>query len=398
MNQIKQRIVGLVLFFSILCHFQTQAQVKLKNEDSFISMSYVSLPFLKFHGDDSVKNIENTLDEYRWSGLTDVVLIGGTFLAGRDGTILTKWKPKPWPDPFITTDFNGKVLTEESKRKQLCSKETILTIIRYFKQKNIRTWIAQTGLGWMEGGSLGAVLEDAQLTHKYAKELITLTKELGCIGVDFDWEFPPNEQQGKGYSALMKLVKKNGLKVSVCAIQPSSYTPSEDQPFPQKVKNNFNWHISKYMDYDNLIKNGYVDQINVMQYLGYDAKKEEMTVSVKQNKMKQWEDTYPKQFTSAKQVNMLCGIGFYSYSPSIQNAGGKSRQWLYEKYGKELLIKKNIEGHTFWQPEDVKNIIRLAKENGWSGIATWLVSHDVTKKVSNQYSLQHALQEEIRKN
>jgi GH18 family chitinase len=351
---------------------------------------------MKFNkmSNDSIKLV---LDSYNWNGINEIAIIGGIFMAGKDGSILVKENRNQWPEVFEGKDYKGKPINEHKKRDRLCSAEAIQTVIKYFKAKNMEIWLSQTAAGWLTGGSLGAVLENNGLIDKYSKKLINYTKEIGCIGVDFDWEFPPNEIQAKGYRRLMKLVKESGLKVSVCAIRPTVGEKYVDQCMDPSI----NGHAGKFMKWEEIINNKIVDNINVMQYLGYDPVKEELTVDMKLKKMKEWEDHYPKEYTKNRAINMLCGIGYYGFVIPKFKKDKKKRPVaigkIAEKYGEQSLDKKVIDGIAIWSTDDVSNIIVEAKKRGWTGVFTWLVTHDVNNSFDKKYSRQESLAQTINK-
>lgn len=75
------------------------------------------------------------------------------------------------------------------------------------------------------------VLEDHEKTMLYAHRLNRFAHKFGCVGLDFDFEFPPTERQAQGYRELMQESKRLGMKVSVCAIQPTVDKSYQDNCF-----------------------------------------------------------------------------------------------------------------------------------------------------------------------
>lgn len=371
-------------------------------EKDFISLAYVSLPFLNMHKLD-VSEIDDELNKYNWNGISDVALIGGVFVAGKDAGLVVSWNKGSWPDVVEGLDYKGDPIDENKRRDVLCSKETIKTIIKYFKDKKIDVWLSEQGYCWLTGGSLANVLEDGSLTVKYANNLTKLAKELGCIGLDFDWEFPPTARQAQGYRELMRECKRLGMKVSVCAIQPTVNKHYQDNCFPDDA--GINNHEGKYMKWEEIIGEEMVDHINVMQYLGYNPKLGAMDVNVKYDKMSVWEKAFPKEFTPQGKVKMLCGIGFYSFmlpearkKNGVKGKGTLNFTQLYEKYGEDAYTERVIGGeHTVWTTDDVRDIVRTAHRKGWKGVFTWLVSHDFTLEHPLKYNRQQALADEVEK-
>jgi hypothetical protein len=367
-------------------------------DKEFISLAYVSLSMMKMHTMEP-QEVAPALDKYRWDGISDIALIGGIYMTGKDGSIITQWNKDEWPEVFEGEDYLGRPINEKRKREHLCSKEVIDEVVKYFNQKGMKLWLSQTAAGWLTGGSLGVVLEDEALTKAYAPKLKAFAKQFKCIGVDFEWEFPPNELQAKGYRLLMKEVKNLGMKVSVCAIRPTAGKEYLDQCIEPEA--NINGHAGQFMKWEEIINEEMADYINVMQYLGYNAANKELDVAIKGQKMAEWETIYPNEFTANRKVKMLSGVGYYSFlMPEYRKEGkkgGKNIQYLYDTYGKEALENKVVDGHAIWSTTDVREIVKMAKKNGWSGVFTWLVSHDVTTDVEDKYSRQKALAEEVEK-
>lgn len=397
----KNIIVTLFLLFGVLLSNVQQAAAKTKKSE-FISLAYVALNFMQLQ-DKEASEVKDVLNQYNWRGISDVALIGGVFTAGKDATLLVSWNKEEWPPVYEGLDYKNDPINEQAKRDNLCSKEVIEEVVRYFKKKKINIWLCETAYSWITGGSLSVVVEDSAMTKRYAERLCGLARELGCIGVDFDWEFPPTQRQAQGYRELMQECKRLGMKVSVCAIQPTMSKEYQDKCFPGN--NGLNNHEAKYMKWEDIIGEGMVDNINVMQYLGYNPQQKQMDVNVKYEKMGIWEKAYPKEFTSDRKINMLCGIGFYSFmlpeakaKQNVKGNGALNFTRLYEKYGKAAYTDRVLGGeHTVWTTDDVRQIVRHARKNGWKGVFTWLVSHDFTQKHPRKYSRQQALAEEVEK-
>ncbi|MEC3907219.1 glycoside hydrolase family 18 protein [Tamlana sp. 2201CG12-4] len=372
--------------------------VQNDTEKEFISLAYVSLSMLKLHKANP-EEIKAILDNYRWDGISDIVLIGGIYMTGKEGSIITSWNRSEWPEVFEGVDYLDRPINEKHKRNMLCSKEVVNAVVDYFKQKDMKLWLSQTAAGWLTGGSFGVVLEDKGMTKEYALKLYRFAKDFGCVGVDFDWEFPPNKIQAEGYRDLMKQVKDLGMKVSVCAIRPTAGKEYLDQAIEPEA--NINGHAGKFMKWEEIINDQMVDYINVMQYLGYNPKTKQLDVNIKAEKMAEWEKIYPNEFTENRNIDFLCGIGYYSFLlPEFKKngkKGGKNLQFIYDNYGAEALGKKVVEGHAIWSTSDVSEIVKYAKKQGWSGVFTWLVSHDVTNEVDDEYSRQRALANEVEK-
>ncbi|MFI3286548.1 MAG: glycoside hydrolase family 18 protein [Rikenellaceae bacterium] len=365
-----------------------------QKEKEFISLAYVALYQMHFNTIEP-EDVAPYLDQYNWNGITDVALIRGVYYAGQDGSVVTHWNESSWVEPVSGVNYFGKPYDEAKKRTDLCSREVIDATFDYFRKRGLKIWLAQSAESWMTGGSLGVVCSDSELTKKYAKNLHNLAKEYNCEGVDLDWEFPPTEREAEGYRELMRELKALGTKVSVCAINPSlgkSYADTE----MALVKGD----PGRYMKWDEIIEEGLVDHINVMQYLGYNSATKQMDVEIKREKMSAWESAFPQEFTSEKRVKMLAGVGFYSYLiPTEENQGRREFLTLpkiYEKYGEEALDKRVVGGeHTLWTTSDIREIVRHAKAQGWSGVFTWLVTHDATLDMPMKYNRQEALSEEV---
>lgn len=371
-------------------------------EKDFISLAYVSLSMLNMHKLEA-SEVKPLLDRYNWNGISDVALINGVFMTGKDGSIITFWNRDEWPAVFEGINYKGDSIDEQKQREMLCSKKVVKEVVKYFKKKGIDIWISQTPYCWLTGGSLGAVLEEHEKTMLYAHRLNRFARKFGCVGLDFDFEFPPTERQAQGYRELMQESKRLGMKVSVCAIQPTVDKSYQDNCFPDDAA--VNSHEGKYMKWEKIVGEGIVDNINVMQYLAYNPKQKQMDVNVKYEKMSIWEKAYPEEFTSSRKVNMLCGIGYYSLmfpeakvGKNIKGKGTLNFNQLYEKYGQAAYTDGLVGGeHAVWTTDDVRDIVRTAKAKGWKGVFTWLVTHDFTLEHPLKYNRQQALAEEVEK-
>ena len=357
-------------------------------EDHFISGAYVSSNLIGL-SKKTPEEIPAFLDQWRWEGISDIYLISGIFVAGQDGTVVTTSNKDQWPPVYEWTNA-GKKVNDQLERDRLLSPESVKVLVSYFKNKKMNIWLSERTAGWLQGGSFEAVVvEDAKI-ERYVDQLCALAKELGCVGLDFDWEFPQNPKHAEGYRKVMASCKKQGLKVSVCAISP---TVPADFPNAGSINN----HVGRFMKYEELIKNGMVDNINVMQYLAFNPATQKLDVKVKADYMRVWENAFPAEFTSKKKVNMLTGIGFYSYG--IHGDRGKLNfTKLFEKYGEESYYNEVIGGkHCVWTPYDVQKLVRQAKDRKWRGVLTWLVTHDFTVEHPDMASRQHALAQEVYK-
>lgn len=394
---IKLFIVVLVLLTGQSACKHTAVKQKA-NDESFISLAYVSMPHLKLNKTEP-EDVKALLDTYKWEGISDIALINGVYMTGKDGSIMTRWNEAEWPEVFEGKDYLGRPINEQALRNNLCSREVVDKVINYFQDKGMKLWVSQKAAGWLTGGSLGVVLEDEELIKTYAKRLEPFVRDLGFIGVDFDWEFPPNKIQSQGYRNLMKEVKQSGLKVSVCAIRPPMGKAYQDMCIDPRADKK--GPAGQYMEWDTIVEEEMVDYINVMQYLGYNPKTKQLDVEIKKEKMSEWESSYPKEFTENRKVKVLCGIGYYSFLiPEFRKngaRGGKNMQYLYEKYGEDALNKKVIDGHAVWSTTDVRDIVKYAKKQGWSGVFTWLVTHDFNNETPIKYSRQNALADEVNK-
>lgn len=266
----------------LLSHLQSEGK-KRNDEREFMSLAYVQLKMLGMYKMEP-KEIVDLLDQYRWEGITDIALLGSMFTAGVDGQLLTSWNKESWPPVFEGLDYKGNPINEEETRATLCSKRNIETLVKYFKKKDLKLWISVKAAGWLTGGSLGVVLEDEELTKKYAAQLYDFAKQLACYGVDFDWEFPPTAEQGHGYRELMKETKRLGMRVSVCAIRPTAGKEYLANCFAADVTD-INEHAGKHMKWEKIIGEEMVDQINVMQYLSYNPNTKQLDVNVKLEQM-----------------------------------------------------------------------------------------------------------------
>ncbi len=357
-------------------------------EDYFMSGAYVSSNMIGL-SKMKAEEIPAFLDQWRWEGISDIYLISGIFVAGQDGTVVTTSNKEQWP-PVYEWIHAGKKVNDQQERERLLSPEAVKVLVSYFKNKKMHIWLSERTAGWLQGGSFESVVMDDAKIARYVDGLCKLAQDLGCVGVDFDWEFPQNPEHAEGYRKVMAGCKQKGMKVSVCAISP---TVPASYPNAEKINN----HVGRYMKYEELIKNGIVDNVNVMQYLAFNENTHRLDVKVKADYMRVWENAYPSEFSSKKKVNMLTGIGFYSYG--INGDRGKLNfTKLYDKYGKDAYYNDVIGGcHCVWTQNDVQRLVRQAKDRHWRGVFTWLVTHDFTVEHPDMASRQHALAQEVYK-
>lgn len=338
------------------------------------SLTYIPFPMLGYQKM-TVDEVRAHLNSFRWEGVTDAAIFGGMFYAGKDGTLLTAWNKDEWPEMYEGTDYYGKPIDETPFRNRLASKEIVQTVVDFLKQKDIKVWCSLSSYGWFCGASLTPVVKDEKLTEKFAGELCDFAAEFGCAGIDFDWEFPPTKAEADGYIRLMGLCKARGYQTSVCAI------------LPQTAPN---------MDWNKIINEKKVDYINVMQYLTYDSSQGKLTTAAKRSSMRAWETQYPKQFTAKRDVQFLCGIGYYSYVMPGCSDKALSFMKLYEKYGDAAYDNAVINGeHAVWTCQDVRTLTRMGYDNGWGGVLTWFLADDFTVSHPDKYSRQYNMSLEL---
>lgn len=393
MKRILQNIFFAELLVSV---FISCSSSKPEKNDRFVSLAYVALHMVEMDKMEP-EEIPAYLDTWRWDGITDICLIGETFCAGKDGTLCTEWNQEEWPEVFEGLDYKGDPIREDKQRDILCPKPVLQTVVKYFKDKNMKMWVSVKASGWLTGGSFGEVIVDDAKLRKYTASVCDFAREFGFDGIDFDWEFPTSPETGDGYRKMMKLCREAGFEVSVCAIQPNNAADYSDDCLPGKVSGTT---AGRYMKWDEIVEDGYVDRINVMQYLAYNDKTKQMDLDLKSEKMAAWEKTYPTEFTAGNKIDFLCGIGFYSWvlPEKRMKKEGKSKNFtkLYELYGEEAYTSRLVGGsNAVWSTDDVRKIVRMAKERGWSGVFTWLVTHDFDKSHPDSVSRQFALSQEI---
>lgn len=372
------------------------AQSKAKEEKDFISLAYVALHMV---GMDQMtpEEVPAYLDTWRWEGITDICIIGETFCAGKDGTLCTEWNREEWPEVFEGLDYKGDPIREDKQREILCPKPVLKAVVDYFKQKDMKMWVSVKASGWLTGGSFGEVIVDDMKLRKYTASVCDFAREFGFDGIDFDWEFPTSPETGEGYRNMMRLCREAGFEVSVCAIQPNNAADYSDDCLPGKVSGTT---AGRFMKWDEIVNEVVADRINVMQYLAFNEQTHLMDLDLKGEKMAAWETTYPAEFTDDRKVDFLCGVGFYSWVlPQKRSKGqGKSMNFtrMYEEYGEEAYTSRLVGGkNAVWTTDDVRKIVRMAKDRGWSGVFTWLVTHDFDKSHPDSVSRQFALSQEV---
>lgn len=99
-------------------------------EKDFISLAYVSLSMLNMHKLEA-SEVKPLLDKYNWNGISDVALINGVFMTGKDGSIITSWNRDEWPTVFDGIDYKGDFIDEQKQREMLCSKKVVKEVVKY---------------------------------------------------------------------------------------------------------------------------------------------------------------------------------------------------------------------------------------------------------------------------
>lgn len=349
-----------------------------QSKNEFLSLAYLSTSMIGLY-QVAPENVASYLDKYHWGGISDVAIIKGVFMTGKDGSIITSWNKETWPEvseEAIT--YENKKLDENKERNSLCSKEVVIETIKYFKRKGVRIWFCQQGYGWLSRNtSQEIVLQNPELTKKYANNLINLCKEFDCYGVDFDDEFP-SAAATEGYHNLMRMTKASGFKVGVCA----------QQTYEAQAHADMNW--------EKIVSEGIVDHINSMHYTAGLCADEssEARMKVRVDAIDGWEQNFPQCFKgNDTKVKFLSGIGYYTSKKPALNM-----MKLYEKYGEKAYTQGTFDDETFaFTTDNVKAAVQLAKDRGWAGVFTWLTSHDFTTDHPAEYSRQKALESQVNK-
>ncbi len=360
---------------------------------SFVSITYLPLVRLGL-GNTKAENVNKILDRYRWQGLTEVVFIGGVFMAGQDGSLVYRWRKSLAPPPFEGVGYYGDRVSEKTMRSNLIDRDVIVKAIAYFKEKGVKVSLAQTGLGWMNGGSLGIVASTPNMVDSYTTNLVSFAKELGFDRIDFDWEYPATQAEGDGYADIMRQVKQKGMPVSVCVILPFKHEKYSDLPVPASAQDDERYD-ERFMNYRKLISEGMIDRLHVMHYLAYDEQVGAFTLDKRHQKMALWEKAYPELFQENATVDILSGIGFNGFRPAHHNGGKKATKaygQLYQSFGRSKETQACQDSYCFWTPSDVYTLVHDAHARGWKGVFTWAAPFDVEKDVSDDVSLQSALE------
>ena len=108
-----KHILTIILLLANMAYWgvaPVSAKQKAKDKD-FISLAYVWLPALNMHNLKPA-DVNDMLDRYNWNGISDVSLIGGVFLTGKDGSIITAWDKEEWPAVFEGIDYKGDSINE----------------------------------------------------------------------------------------------------------------------------------------------------------------------------------------------------------------------------------------------------------------------------------------------
>ncbi|MFI3332833.1 MAG: glycosyl hydrolase family 18 protein [Rikenellaceae bacterium] len=351
----------------------------------FISQAYFSL-MLAGVDEYDVEYNNALLDNYRWEGISDVVLIKEMFVAGIDGSLCHEWNSDEWPMTIeeVGTEWasawNGGGWAEATKRSQLCSREVIEGLVHYFKKKGIRVHISLGHYEWENPGSEGYCLLDDELTAKLGANLREFASSIGVEYLDFDIEFPTTTKMCENYVSLIQGCKDAGFHTSMCVIDPyENWTGGDDLNFPE------------------IIANKTIDTFNTMQYLGNSGIVP--TSSDRVSVMNLWKYKYPEIFdteSTKAEVGALMGVGFYGqrltgYS-SLATASNPNFPTLYNSYGMTALSDGNIAGdYGVFTTDEVYKVVWAAKNMGCRGVMTWLVTHDFDKTFPDKYSRQYAL-------
>jgi GH18 family chitinase len=102
--------------------------------------------------------------------------------------------------------------------------ESALQALRLMKDRYGTRILISVG-GWERSQGFGPMVIDPQARKKFEDALMAFSLSHALDGVDFDWEFPDNEAQYQGYTALLQEIKTlfqpHGLLISM-ALSPDA--------------------------------------------------------------------------------------------------------------------------------------------------------------------------------
>lgn len=214
-------------------------------------------------------------------------------------------------------------------------------------QHTIRIHIAVGGWGRCKG--FAEATRTPESRAKMIENLLAICKQYKLDGIDYDWEFPENDQEYAQYSALLVETKAAlrplNLELSL-AVSPWQTFP------PEAIEALDRFHLMAY-DYNGKHS---------------DPKRCKKTV-----------EKFIRQGVPAEKIYM--GVPFYGRSLADRNQSASYKS-LVEKYTLKSKTDE-IDGIYFNGPNTIADKTRFAQKKKLGGIMIWELSQDTT----NEHSL-----------
>ncbi len=226
-------------------------------------------------------------------------------------------------------------------------KQSDIDYLHSLKQKHGFRLLLAIG-GWGRCKNFASVCINDGLRKKLINDLHQLCLKYKFDGIDYDWEFPDNEQQKQAYNKLIvetsQAVKSYGILVT-CALSPWQKLSKEAYQALDRV------HIMAYdQGKRHSTYNKAVESLNFFMGHGVDRSK-------------------------------LC-LGVPFYGRMIEDFGNSmGYNQLVEKYNPKRDVDE-VGGYYFNGPDTMQKKIRYCCENNIGGVMIWEISQDTSDETS----------------
>ncbi len=200
--------------------------------------------------------------------------------------------------------------------------------------------------GWERSQGFGPMVTDPKARKKFEDNLLAFSLAHGLDGVDFDWEFPENEAQYAGYTALLQDIKTafqpRGMLISM-ALSPD---PAGDLTRP-------------------LYR--YADRIHVMSY-DHDGQHSTFDQAV--------QDLDYFVNSGFAKIKLMLGVPFYG-----REIANFDNEFTYaEIIQNTILLRRQdqVNGIYFNGMDTIQRKTCYARTNGFGGIMIWELGQDST--------------------
>lgn len=202
--------------------------------------------------------------------------------------------------------------------------------------------------GWERSAHFASVSSSPTKIDAFVKDALRVCKERQIDGIDIDWEHPKDEQEQKGYAALLTALRKAmdplGLKLSM--------TLAAWQPVSKDAFAAVHW----------------------IQVMAYDHAGKHSTLVNSQSDMK-------KLLAAGAPAEKLL-LGLPLYGRDVKNA---SRTMTYSEIVKQYSPKPSddeVQGIYFNGPSTISAKVRYTKEQKFAGVFFWEIGQDAAGDAS----------------